>query len=242
MATKVLTIGSGSNGNCYMIESGGEVLMLEAGCKMSDIIRLSPFRFTEIVGCLVSHQHSDHFYKSTVKDLVKRGINIYVGNDVSFEVAGRGIFGLSDYENTPIGHFIVRTFKVPHNVPNYGFLITTPTKEKILFVTDAERCPVRADVDLVMMECNNDEDTIIDNLVNDEPGPGHPEFHMSLKDCTKACVANTSVHTKHIMLIHMSGSNVNESMAVDTIRQATNIENVTAAHQGLLIEIENDSF
>lgn len=56
MAT-LKVVGSGSKGNTYIIEAGGEHLLLDLGCKWSDILEMLNYKIDKVVGVLVTHSH-----------------------------------------------------------------------------------------------------------------------------------------------------------------------------------------
>ena len=149
---------------------------------------------------------------------------------------------LSHFQNKVDG-FIVQTFEAPHNVPNYGFLIQTPTNERILFLTDTTGVNLRfRDIDAILVECNHDDDTLLDNLANNDVSMSHPEWHLGLEDCAEFCKQNISASTKQIILIHLSQTNVNEEHAIATIKEHCKFDNVAVAHKGDTFKIENDDF
>lgn len=146
-------------------------------------------------------------------------------------------------QKTFIGGFTIQPFETPHNVPNYGFLIETPTKERIVFVTDAMYCNYNfKNLDCIMVECNHDDNTLIDNFVNAEQSRSHPENHMGLEDCIDFCKRNVSVTTKQIILIHLSHQNINEGFAIKSVQDALPLVKVAVAHSGDAFEIESDNF
>lgn len=51
------TIGSGSSGNCYILDSGKEILVLEAGVPFSDVKEIIDYQTSRIIGVLSSHEH-----------------------------------------------------------------------------------------------------------------------------------------------------------------------------------------
>jgi len=53
----IQVIGSGSTGNCYVLKSETESLMLECGIPFKKIQQNLDFRLSEVQGCLISHQH-----------------------------------------------------------------------------------------------------------------------------------------------------------------------------------------
>ena len=54
---RLIVINSNSSGNAYALDSGSEILLLEAGCKMADVKRHINYRLNDVVGVCVSHSH-----------------------------------------------------------------------------------------------------------------------------------------------------------------------------------------
>lgn len=246
MGSTITVVGSGSSGNSYILKSGGDVLIIDIGCKFAEIIRFVD-DLRKIAGCAATHTHLDHLNKSTAKEFIRRGIPVFCGEKVYEELLKegsiRGIKPLPMAQKTFVGGFTIQPFEVSHNVPNYGFLIVTPTKERIVFVTDAMGCPYNfKDIDCIMVECNHDDDTLIDNFVNAEQSRSHPENHMGLEDCIDFCKRNVSLSTKQIVLIHMSHTNINEYFALKSVQDALPLVNVAVAHSGDTFNIESDNF
>jgi len=68
-------IASGSKGNCYIIETQNEKLLLECGINFKTIQKELEFSFSSVVGCLLSHEHrprSFQVYKRANKAIYKR--------------------------------------------------------------------------------------------------------------------------------------------------------------------------
>lgn len=180
-----------------------------------------------------------------------RGIPVFMGEKVCEgllkEGSIKGIKPLPIARKTFIGGFIVQPFETPHNVPNYGFLIETPTKERIVFVTDATECKYRfKDIDCIMVECNHDDDTLLDNLDKHEVSMSHPENHMGLQECISFCKANYNSSLKRIILIHLSSSNISEHYALESVQEALPycepVVPVAVAHPNDTFVIESDNF
>ena len=70
---KVLS--SGSKGNCYLLITPNETLIIEAGIRYKDILKGLDFKLDKVVGCLVSHEHKDH--SKSIEYLIKNGIDIF---------------------------------------------------------------------------------------------------------------------------------------------------------------------
>ena len=55
--TEIDIVSSGSAANGYLLKSGGQILILELGCKFSDYVEhLNTEDFRLVRGCLVSHR------------------------------------------------------------------------------------------------------------------------------------------------------------------------------------------
>ena len=50
-------IASGSSGNCYALCADNEILLLDLGFKALDIKKSIDFRISDVVACLVTHNH-----------------------------------------------------------------------------------------------------------------------------------------------------------------------------------------
>lgn len=50
-------VGSSSKGNTYLLETKGETLILDLGCKWSDILESLNYKIDKVVGVVVSHAH-----------------------------------------------------------------------------------------------------------------------------------------------------------------------------------------
>lgn len=51
-------VGSGSSGNSYALFCDNEILLVDLGMPRKDILKVIDFDVSNIVGCLVSHEHS----------------------------------------------------------------------------------------------------------------------------------------------------------------------------------------
>ena len=243
--TEITIVSSSSQGNGYLLKSCNQILVLELGCKLSDYTGFLADEFCDVVGCLCSHKHGDHLNPSTAKEFVRRGIQVFAHEEVIKEADLNGFSPLLSHFPNKVGGFIIQTFEAPHNVPNYGFLIQTPTNERILFLTDTTGTNLRfRDIDCIMVEANFDDDVLLDNLSNKEVSQSHPENHLGLSDCICFCKQNISVNTKQIILIHLSSANINPYKAVEETSKAINNNaiKVDFAEKGKKFFVESDFF
>ena len=139
--------------------------------------------------------------------------------------------------------FKVQTFELVHDVPNNAFVIDTDDGIRILYCTDTKRIPKKVKgVHYVAIECNNDQDTIIDNAMCDVFTKSKPENHQSLCECARYLKAIDKVNLQCIILWHTSMSNIDENKAIDTIKREVGFDNVVVADSGMEIEIQKSEF
>ena len=53
-------IGSGSKGNCYILENKTEVLILECGVHFDEVKEAMNYDLQKVCGILITHEHKDH--------------------------------------------------------------------------------------------------------------------------------------------------------------------------------------
>lgn len=49
--------GSGSSGNGYALISDNEILLLECGVPVKEMLKAINYQTSKVVGCLLSHEH-----------------------------------------------------------------------------------------------------------------------------------------------------------------------------------------
>ena len=71
---KLKCLGSGSSGNCYLLSTETETLILDCGISVMEIKKGLNFDLSKVVGCIVTHSHKDH--SLSVKDFENMGIPV----------------------------------------------------------------------------------------------------------------------------------------------------------------------
>ena len=72
---KFRCLGSGSSGNCYILENNSEALIIEAGIPFMAVKKALDFNISKIAGVVVSHSHGDH--AKHVGEYEKSGISVF---------------------------------------------------------------------------------------------------------------------------------------------------------------------
>lgn len=55
--SRLITINTGSSGNCYLLQCGDEILVLDAGVPFKEVKKALSFYIRPIVGVVVTHGH-----------------------------------------------------------------------------------------------------------------------------------------------------------------------------------------
>ena len=244
---KLNILGSSSSGNCYILQSDSEALIIEVGLRMTAIKEALGFNLNKVAGCIVSHLHNDH--ARSVEGMLKAGIDVYALSSV-FEAkrvgAHRRAKTIIPEKGFMVGQFRVYPFPVAHDVPTLGFLINHNETGNILFLTDTFTCDYQfTDLSHILIEANYSTDILDKNISSGRTNNGMKRrlrySHMELQTTKKVLSAHDLSNVKTITLIHLSSDNSDEKRFVEEVRALTGIV-TRAASSGLEIELLSKPF
>lgn len=207
---KLKCLGSGSSGNCYILENDMEALVIEAGLPFMDVKKALDFNVRKIIGVICTHRHKDH--SKFLKDFVVAGIRSIAPSDYWIENILEWWFQYGEhYDETrkciEIGNFKIIPFQLVHDVPCYGFYIQHPEMGTLIYASDTEYIRYRfKDVNHILVECNYDKNFIQDDAVNRT----HVlEGHMELQTTKEFVKVNNNPDLRNVVLLHLSANNSN---------------------------------
>lgn len=229
----IKVIGSGSKGNCYLVNINNTKILLEAGLPFKKIQQAMKFRISDIDACLVTHEHMDH--AKAVKDLMKAGIHCYMTQGTAEAIGAKGhrlnIFKKEEsYLWKIFNRFQVLPFDAVHDVtePVNFYIQDIHTKESLIFVTDTAYMKYKIpDVDVLMVECNYVKSVldkkVEDGLLNVTLRNRIVKNHMSLETLLKALKQADFKKLKKIYILHLSDSNSDERIILEEVQKATGV-------------------
>jgi len=226
MNLKVL--GSNSSGNCYLLQTETDTLILDCGVRYKDIQVALNFDSSGVAGCIVTHRHSDHL--RAANDIMKAGIEVYAPIDCAelVDESMKHRFHPVDVgKQFTIGDFIVLPVEAQHDVPCVSFLIVyRPTGERLLYTTDTFYLKNRFNsLDWILIESNYCKDTLDENIANGviprEMKNRLLESHFSLEHVKEFLSANDLSKVKKIVLLHLSSVNSDAERMVREITELT---------------------
>lgn len=242
MKIKLKILGSGSSGNSYaLIADNGEILAIEAGCKFMDFKKMIDWKISNVVGCIVTHEHLDH--ARYIKDFMQSGIPVYTAFETQSAletITGERTIALSPNKSYQISSFTVVPFNVPHDteIECYGYLIKHEEMGKLLFLTDLEYCKYdfsSMKVEQIMVEANYSMD-LVDR---DEPNYEYRlRGHMSLDTALKFISTNDNPALRNVVLIHLSDKSGDPALFKQKTEETVKYgANVYIAEKGLEVDM-----
>lgn len=251
-------IGSGSSGNCYLLQDSKEALVIEAGLPLDKTVKAAlGWDIGKIAALVVSHKHDDH--AKFAWQYAEAGFTVLASKDTIDNCHLRGIRCVREIRGGTwyrVGGFKVLPFPLRHfdtdgtPCPALGFLIHHHGCGRVCFFTDCESFTREVmtddglrfvpydfpEVDHWLMECNYDDAIInrskrIPDFVKDRI----KHSHMSLRNTLKVARSVDLSHTREILLVHVSDGNADDRKLVREIRAATG-KRCYAAHAGLKLD------
>ncbi len=235
------SLGSGSQGNALVIESGRTRVLLDCGFPLREVqVRLARFGLaaSDISGIIVTHEHGDH--GEGVFPLSRRfGIPVWLthGTIAAMRDAGKDI----DSEGEPhlidshsafaVGDLLVQPFTVPHDAREPVQFVLSDGARRLGVLTDTG-CPtahVEASLsgcDALVLECNHDLDMLING---DYPSAlkariGGRLGHLDNGASGAILGAIDRSRLKHVIAAHLSQKNNTPELARAALAAALNCE------------------
>ena len=233
---KFISFGSGSSGNCYMLMTPTDGLLIDIGVGLRGLkkdFRNYGLSMSQVHHVLITHDHADHIKSvgSFSKDYqvpVYTTPKVHEGIEKNYSVQQKIPDALKRYVEkgvrTSIGEFHVTPFAVPHDSSdNVGYMIEVGDIH-FCIITDAgcvtdEMKPFIQQANYLVMEANHDEE-----MVNNGP---YPQFlkgrilsqtgHLSNRSCGLALVENMTEQLRYVWLCHLSEENNHPELARKTV-------------------------
>lgn len=184
---RLFVLGSGSSGNCYLLENETECLVIEAGVKYSEVKKAIDFQTRKVVGVIAGHAHLDH--SGRLGDYDGSGIPIFKPYE-KFE------------KMVAYGNFKIYPFELLHNVPCYGFYITHPDMGILVYVSDTEYIKYTfKGVNHFLVEANYSTELVErDSAKYEHQITGH----MNIDTTCRFLKKNNNSNLKTVTLCHLS--------------------------------------
>lgn len=219
MAIEICVLGSGSKGNCVLLDNGKNRVIIDAGLSARSIkqkLMQLNLSFAQIDGILITHEHTDHI---RALDVLSREIPVYAHDYTMEAIAAKRDITLKNQMNFnctqfSIGTLDIQTFCVSHDaVYPLGYTISD-CQSKVAYATDMGYCSrdfmsAAEGAEIIMIESNHDVDMLMSG--------DYPAFlkrrivsnkgHLSNLACAMAINELAAKGTKKFILAHLSENN-----------------------------------
>jgi phosphoribosyl 1,2-cyclic phosphodiesterase len=156
-------LGTGSAGNCYVLQNDKEALVLEAGVSHKRLLNAINYDTTKVKGLLVSHLHGDH-----ARYLRQYQWTLYGDT-----------YGHSNILDAYAG-FTYQSIDVEHDAANQAFIIEHPDIGSLFYLSDACYIPAKVNgLNHLLVEANYSEPILEQNV---ERGLMHRRLAQRIKD------------------------------------------------------------
>ncbi len=218
---KLHCIASGSKGNAVIIFNNDTTILIDCGITRSRLIEgLNEINKTidDINFALFTHDHSDHikgekFIENEKKYTVLGVLNLELDHILKF------------FKVYKFGSFNITLLKTSHDATNScGFLIND-NDESLVYITDSGYLPsktlkiikdktyyfIESNHDLNLLENSNRPKYLIDRILS-------KRGHLSNEDSANYMSKLIGVHTKEIILAHLSEECNRNDLAINTYK------------------------
>lgn len=219
---KLKVLGSGSSGNCYILESNTEALIIEAGLPFKEVKKALDFNVRKITGVTISHSHGDH--AKHVAEYEKAGISVFKPYESEMEKQVR-----------TYGDFVITSFPLIHDVPCCGFYISHPNIGNLIFASDTEYIKYRfKGLNHILVEANYSKD-----LTSDIPQKRRHVLtgHMEINTTCDFIKANRSEVLRDVILLHLSNDSADAEDFKTKAEKAAKCP-VHVARRGLEVDLK----
>ncbi len=231
---RVISLQSGSNGNCIYVECDDVKLLFDAGIsgiQAKERLARHGRSVADVNAVLISHDHSDHARNMGV---FHRKFNLPIfATSKTYQAASRyGIGEISDLrpfsagEKLRFDHVTVETIPTPHDGVDGAAFVVDDGRRRLGILTDlghvfSELESVIESLDAVLLESNYDAE-----MLRQGPYPFHlkkrilgPGGHISNVEAAEVLKSKAPPRMQWACLAHLSKDNNTPALALDTHRK-----------------------
>jgi phosphoribosyl 1,2-cyclic phosphodiesterase len=222
---RYVLLGSGSNGNCCIIESSNTVIAIDFGLGIKDIKERASkvgYEIDEIKALFITHNHTDHI--RSIKYFPIERVYATASTLVDYEP-----IIIEPFKTIYVGDFKITPIPTSHDAINsVGYIIET-SDEKLVYMTDTGYVNKKffsylEGADHYVFESNHDETMLLrckypyflkKRIISDSG-------HLSNTDCAEILSLLISEKTKSIVLAHLSEEANTKELALSTLKDIFN--------------------
>lgn len=215
---RVNVLASGSKGNCTAVTTNAEIILLDVGVNFGTLQRA--LNFKNPISVFLTHEHSDHVNKSTLAELLKRGVEVYMTEGTAQALKLKPRHNLKIFEPLGVGYFeqdilndeiTVYADKVAHDAAEpVGFWVEAPVDAYgnrsgvVAYVTDTDEVPYEILPQIMIIEANHDTETLLAADIDAHQKQRILHNHLSIEKVAKYFKNADKEFLQEVHLIHIS--------------------------------------
>lgn len=236
---EVHVLASGSDGNCTVVESDGEAIMIDCGISCRKVLHQMELEGVDarmVKAILITHEHTDHMAGAGA---TSRKLKVPVMCNVpTFEAMSLGAVDFIPFDPSrpfDVGQFHVVPLPTNHNAVQPNAFYVEAGGHSMAQVTDTGSVTFQIEealrkAEIAVMEANYDQQMLVDG-----PYPpalkrliGSDHGHMSNVD-SAAVIRRTMPkdHARQVFLAHLSRHNNTPDIARQTASDITGIKRIS---------------
>ena len=208
---EVKVIASGSTGNCTLLDGN---ILLDAGIGFKPLQKALGYKMPDYA--LITHEHGDHANLTAVKELILRGVDVYMTAGTMAALKLQPTYNLHIICNgEKVGEYTFTAFEVKHDAAEPVGFIVFRGNESVLYLTDTANIPVALPFAQIIIEANFFEKVLEVSDIDDKQRRRILENHLSieklaawfeqLKRCRHMLSKLKEVHLIHVSTRHGDG-------------------------------------
>ncbi|MGC2457167.1 MAG: MBL fold metallo-hydrolase [Gallionellaceae bacterium] len=229
-------LGSGSEGNALLVQSGTTCLLMDCGFALSDTqARLARLGLTVdcINGIVVTHEHGDHI-SGVVRLASKFSIPVWLTHGtlrskVNHLAALPDLTEISPHHCFSIGDLLIQPYAVPHDAEEPVQYVFSDGARRLGVLTDTGCSTPHIEMmlsgsDALVLECNHDADLLAnsDYPYHLKQRIGGRMGHLSNADAAALLARLRTDRLQHIVAAHLSRNNNLPELAVRALSEVLN--------------------
>lgn len=245
-----VSFGSGSSGNCCLLYTEEEMIIIDAGVGVRTLkkhLKSYGLSIRDALGILITHDHADHVrsvgclshdYNLPVYTTVGAHDGITKNWSVRKKIEPELVKVVEKASPFKLGSFTITPFGVPHDsTDNVGyrivyndivFVLMTDighlTEEMKSYIAEANYLVIEADYEPQMLQAGPYPQHLKDRIAG-------PYGHQSNKECAEALSQFATPKLKHVWLCHLSDENNHPDLAEKTVKQLLREHGIVAGNE-----------
>ena len=235
MGLSVCSFASGSSGNCYLVRSDRETILIDAGIsnkKITEFLKTAGIERDVISGVFITHEHTDHTKGLRVLTRTNPDWNVFASQGTAhlLQEMIHGEKQLICFEagsTIRIGDMDIQSIPVSHDAADPVCYSVASGETRMTILTDTGYVPQQAAdylcrSDIIILEANHEV-----NMLRAGPYPYSlkrrilgERGHLSNEDAGHALaeIMKKDNRYRHIFLAHLSSKNNFPGLALQTVK------------------------